>query len=92
MVPEIWSATDRFFCHYGLFFALLPPMDPESQNFEKMKKTLEDIIILQIFTTYDSHMIYGFSDIECNREFFFDILDHFLPFYPLNPKNQILKN
>ena len=24
MVPEIWSATDRIFCHFGLFFALLP--------------------------------------------------------------------
>ena len=47
MDPELWSATDRFFCHYGLFFALLPPMDPESQNFEKMKKTLEDITLLQ---------------------------------------------
>ena len=25
MVPEIWSATDRIFCHFGPFFALLPP-------------------------------------------------------------------
>ena len=25
MVPEIWSMTDRIFCHFGLFFALLPP-------------------------------------------------------------------
>ena len=45
MVPEIWSMTDRIFSHYALFFALLPPMDPENQNFQKMKKTLEDIII-----------------------------------------------
>ena len=47
MVLEIWSATGRIFCHAGLFFALLPPMDPENQNFEKMKKIPEDIIILQ---------------------------------------------
>ena len=44
MVPEIWSTTDRIFCHSGLFFALLPPppsppMDPENQNFENMKKS-----------------------------------------------------
>ena len=45
-------------------------MDPEKQNFEKMKKTLEDIIILQMFTINDSHMIYGFSDMECNRQNF----------------------
>ena len=24
MVPEIWSSTDRIFCHFGPFFALLP--------------------------------------------------------------------
>ena len=42
MVPEIWSMTDRIFCHFGPFFALLPPppMDPENQNFEKTKKSL----------------------------------------------------
>ena len=40
------------------------PMDPENQNFEKMKKVLEDIIILQMFTINESHMIYGFSDMD----------------------------
>ena len=24
MVPEMWSATDRIFCHCGPFFAILP--------------------------------------------------------------------
>ena len=97
MVPEIWSATDRIFCHYGPFFALyppLPPMDPENQNFEQMKKALEDIIILQIFTINDSHV---FSDMECNRQIFC----HFGPFFALLPtpplssttqKIKILKN
>ena len=36
-----------------------PPMDPENQNFEKMKKTPGDIIILQICTINDNYMIYG---------------------------------
>ena len=33
---------DRLFRHSGPFFALLPtpPMDPENQNFENMKKQL----------------------------------------------------
>ena len=54
MAPEIRSATDRIFCHYGLFFALLPPIDPENQNFEKMKKIPGDIIILHVCTkNYD---------------------------------------
>ena len=59
MVPEIWSTTNIFFRHSGPFFALLPPMDPEKQNFEKMKKTPQDIIILQMCTKSDSHMMYG---------------------------------
>ena len=46
------------------FLPFYPPMDPENQNFEKMKKTLEDIIILQMFTINDSYMTYGFSDME----------------------------
>ena len=63
MVPEIWSATDIIFCHLGRFFALLAPvplpMDPENQNFEKMKKTPQDLTILQMLTINDSHMVYG---------------------------------
>ena len=47
MIPEIWSTTDIIFGHSGPFFALPPPMDPANQNFQKMQKTSEDIIILQ---------------------------------------------
>ena len=25
MVPEMWSMADIIFCHFGLFFAILPP-------------------------------------------------------------------
>ena len=38
IVPQIWSATDRTFCHFGPFFALLPSNNTKSQNFEKTKK------------------------------------------------------
>ena len=96
MCPEIWNARDRIFCHYGPFFALLQgvrkSMDLENHNFEKMKNTLKAIIILQMFTINDSHTIYGFSDMEYNRQ-----ICHFGPFFallppPNNPKNQNLKN
>ena len=33
MVPEVLSDTDKVFCHFGPFFALLPPDDPQNQNF-----------------------------------------------------------
>ena len=32
-------------------------VDPENQNFEKMKKTSEDIIILQMCTINDNHIM-----------------------------------
>ena len=93
MVPEIWNATDRIFCHCGPFFSFYPPMNPENQNFQKMKKALEYIIVLQMFTINDSHVIYSFSDMECNRQNFL----HFGPFSALSPplttqKMKILKN
>ena len=62
MVPEIWSATDRIFCHSGSLFAILPPIDPENQNFEKMKKRLE---ILPFYTSVTKIMVicYTISEI-----------------------------
>ena len=61
-------------------------MDPENQNFEKMKKTLEDIIILQMFTINDSHMIYDFSDMESSRENVLSLWTSFCPFTPLTAR------
>ena len=59
MIPEIQSETDRTFCHFGTVFALLPPDNPENQNFEKMKKTPRDIIILHMCNINENHMMYG---------------------------------
>ena len=61
MAPEIWSATDRIFCHFGPFFALLPPNNPENQNYGKMKKKQKprDIIILQMCTINDNHRMHA---------------------------------
>ena len=35
MVPDIWSATDRIFCHFGSIFVLLPPYGPRKSKFWK---------------------------------------------------------
>ena len=59
MVPEITSATDRIFCHFVPFFSLLPCNNPENQNFEKLNKTLGDIIILNMSTINENHMMSG---------------------------------
>ena len=34
MVPEILSAPDKMFCHFGQFFAHLPPESLTNPNFE----------------------------------------------------------
>ena len=39
MVPEIWSLTDRVFCHFGPFLAFYATNSLKYQNFEKLKKT-----------------------------------------------------
>ena len=65
MVLEIWNTTDKIFCHFGLFFALLLPKNPENQNFEKMKKKkqkqkrLDILFILDMCTINENHMMYG---------------------------------
>ena len=54
MVPEILSVTDKIFCHFGQFFAHLPPKNQKNQNFKKVKKTPGDMIILHMCTNnYD---------------------------------------
>ena len=59
MVPEIWSMLNIICCYFGPFFALLSQNNPKTKNFEKMKKSLGDIIILNMSTTNDNHMMSG---------------------------------
>ena len=65
-----WQSYDVWFLRHGAqqtnFFVILDhflpfylPMDPENQNFGKMNNTPDDIIILQMRTINDSHMMYG---------------------------------
>lgn len=42
--------------------------NPKNQNFEKMKKAHEDIVILQSYTTNGNHMMYVFGDMEHGRK------------------------
>ena len=90
MVPEIWNATDRISCHFGQFFAFLPPPNnPKNQNFEKLKKRPGGIIILHTCTINDNHMMYSSWDMKYDRQNFLSLWTVFLPFYyPNNPKNQ----
>ena len=41
MIPEIWSLTDRIFCHFGLFFDFNPLTTHKIKIFKKKKKSME---------------------------------------------------
>ena len=60
MDSEIQSDTDRFFCHFKSLFALLPSNNLQNQNFEKMKHTSGDKIILCMCTKNHVQMVYCF--------------------------------
>ena len=62
MVPEILSVTDRIFVILDHFLPFYPPNNPKNQNFEKLKKTHEDIIILHMHTINDNHVMHGPTD------------------------------
>ena len=93
MVPEIWHAMDRIFCHFGLVFALSSsPNNPKNQNFEKMKKLPGDIITLHMCTINNNHMMYGSWDMEHGRQNFLSFSTIFCTFTPLiTRKIKILK-
>ena len=84
MIREIFSWT--IFCPFTPS-PLPPPNNPENQNFEKMKKTLGDIIILHKCTINDNHVIYGSCDINCNRQIFLSSQAIFCPFTLPSPPN-----
>ena len=70
---EVWDMEcnrHNFFVILDHFFALLPPNNPKNQNFEKNEKNLRDIIILNMCTINDNHMMYGSWDTEHNRQNF----------------------
>ena len=78
----------QIFVILGHFLPFNFPNNLKNQNFEKMKKTHEDIIILHLHTTNDDHDVW-FLRYGPRQTEFFVTLDYFLPFYhPNNPENQ----
>ena len=70
---DIWFLKDKtrqtIFCHFGPFFPFCPSDNPKPQksDFEKLKKTPEDIIFLHMCTINDNHMIYGSRNMEWKK-------------------------
>ena len=73
----------------GYFLPFYPPNSQKNQNFEKMKQTPGDVIILYMCTKNYDHMMYGFWDTvrdRCNCDFSFWAI--FCPFTPLTAKKK----
>ena len=82
-----WMSYDVWFLRYKaqwteLFCHFDPSNNPKNQNFEKMKKRTAYIIILHLCTTNDDYMMYGSSDIKCNRHNFLSFWAMFCSFTP----------
>ena len=50
-VPEILSTTDKIFCYFGPFFALLPPTPLTTQKIKILKKWKKCLEILLFYTS-----------------------------------------
>ena len=73
----------KFFWHFGPFFCPFTLLTTKKKKiFAKIKKTPRDIIILHLCTTNDNHIMYGSSDIKCDRQNFFSFYAIFCPFTP----------
>ena len=54
----------EFFAILDCFLPFYLPIDPENQNFEKLKETPGDTIILHMCTINDNHIMHGSCDME----------------------------
>ena len=87
MVPEIWSMTDRIFCHFVPFFALFLPLNNrKNQNFKKMKKASRYHHFTHVYHKWQWYDVW-FLRSEVWWTEFFVILDCILSFtiQPPNP-------
>ena len=80
MVPEKWSVTGRIFIIFDCFLLFYLPDNPKTQNFEKLKKTPRDIIILHMCIINNNQMMYGSWNIKRNRQNFLLFWTIFSPF------------
>ena len=70
MVAEISSTTDRTFCHFGLFFAILTALNsPKNEkNIKKFKNMPGGIIILHKYTKNHDFRLYCSWDMAHDRQ------------------------
>ena len=79
MMHGSWDKARQteFFVTLGHFLLFNLPNKLKNQNFEKMKKNHENIIILHLYTTNDDHMMYSSWDMERDRHNFLSFQEFF---------------
>ena len=84
----------NFFIILDCFLPFYPPLTTQkNQNFEKMKTSPGDIIILHRCTINGNHMMYGSWDMKHDKQNFLSFWTILFPFTPLTTwKIKILKN
>ena len=91
MIPEIWNMTDRIFCHFGPFFALLPPplkpLKPlKSKFWNNEKNNWRYYHFTQVYKNHD-HMLYCSRDMVCDLcNCYCSFWTIFCPFVPLTAR------
>ena len=90
-----WDMEDNteFFVIFAHFSTFYPTNNPENQNFEKMKKNIWRYHQFTLaYNKWGSYDVWLLRFRVLQRDFFFFILGHFLPFFPPNnPENQIFE-
>ena len=78
-----YGVRQNYLSFWAIFCPFIPPYNnPENQNFEKMKKKASgDVITLNLQNKKHNHMMYAYSDMECDRQNF----SSFRPFFVLLP-------
>ena len=82
MVPERLSATNRIFCHFGLFFALLLPLKTQKIKILKKWKKLLEILSFYTWVPQTKIIWLWFLRYRAQQTQFFLI---FGPFFALSP-------
>ena len=85
MVFLIWSATDKIFCHFGQFFALLSPPSPLSTQKIKILKKWNNVLEISWFYICAPKIMIRWCmvpEIWCVTDV---IIFHFGPFFALLP-------
>ena len=84
MMHDSWNMKhdNKNFCHFGPFFALLPPLTQKIKILKNWKKLLEISSFTQVYQKSWSYMLYCSLDIPCNKFNYFPFWTIFCPFIP----------